>query len=309
MVSETPNNDEGDVFQLVVAVVLNWNGKQDTLECLETLNHQSYPNLRIILVDNHSTDGSPKAVSEHYPDVELIINPEDYGFGRGLNVGIRRGLLLGADFIFTVSNDTLVEKDCIQNLLKSANPETGLLAPMIYYAQQPNVIWALGGQTNRWNLEKQSPWDNQLDQGGWPEVIDQDFVTGCALLFPRSTLEDVGGFDEKIFMYYEDSDLCMRIRKAGRKILVVPSAKMWHKVAASSGGIETPTERYWMARSSIYFFKKHARGIQIPIVILWRAGSALRTTFRLARMKKWHSLKSYWLGLYDGLRNRNLVPS
>jgi GT2 family glycosyltransferase len=286
----------------VYAVTLNWNGRQDLLECLASLKRQTYPNLHILSVDNHSSDGSPQAVAEYFPEVEQIINPDDLGFGRGLNVGMRKAVENGADFIFTVSNDTLLDPECVSHLVQHAGGDIGLLAPLIFYAGEPQVIWAMGGKTNRWTLEKVSPWDGHPDPGDLPELIEQDFVTGCALMFPRETLERVGYWDETFFMYYEDSDLCRRVRCAGLRILVVPAAKMWHKVASSSGGTATPTERYWMARSSVHYFRKHARGLQIPVVLFWRSSSALRTTGRLARQKKWPALKSYWRGLFEGIK-------
>jgi hypothetical protein len=289
---------------LVYVVTLNWNGRQDILDCLSSLKRQTYPNLHIISVDNHSSDGSPQAISEQFPDVEQIINPEDYGFGKGLNLGMVRAVERNADFVFTVSNDTLLDSECVAHLIQHTGEDVGLVAPMIYYAGQPQVIWAIGGKTNRWTLEKLSFWDGRPDPGQWPDVIEQDFVTGCALLFPRQTLSRVGYWDENFFMYYEDSDLCRRVRCTGLRILVVPAAKMWHKVAASSGGTATPTERYWMARSSVHYFRKHAHGWQVPVVLFWRSGSALRTTGRLAKQKKWPALRSYWRGLFEGLKEK-----
>jgi len=302
MVAPPSINETKNTPQLLYVIVLNWNGKQDVLECLASLKKQTYPNLHILLVDNHSNDGSPVAVQESFPDVEIIINPDNLGFGPGLNVGIRHALSRGSDFVFTVGNDTTLDPHCIEMLVEHATSEIGLLSPMIYFAQQPNVIWAIGGKTNRWTLEKESKWDGHPDRGDWPELLEMDFVTGCALLFPRSTIERIGMFDESFFpIYYEDSDLCLRIRQAGLSIVVVPRAKMWHKVASSSGGLETPRERYLMARSSVHFFAKHARGLQIPAVIIWRTGSAIRTTLRLVSRGKWDAMFAYWRGLFDGL--------
>jgi GT2 family glycosyltransferase len=289
-------------FPLVYAVTLNWNRRQDTLECLASLKQQTYPNLRLLVVDNHSNDGSPQAIADSFPDVDLVINSDNLGFGKGFNIGMRRAIELDAAFVFTVNNDTLFDPDCLAQLVSHSSPVVGLLAPLIYYAGQPKVIWSMGGKTSQWTLEKISRWDGLPDPGNWPEVIEQDFVTGCGLLFPRQTLERVGFWDESFFMYYEDSDLSMRVRRAGLRINVIPAAKMWHKVASSSGGAASPNERYWMARSSVHYFRKHTRGLQIPVVLFWRSGSALRTTGRLARQGKWPSLKAYWRGLFEGIK-------
>jgi GT2 family glycosyltransferase len=286
---------------LIYAITLNWNRKEDTLACLETLICQTVPDLHVLVVDNHSTDSSPDAIATRYPQVEQIINSENLGFAAGFNVGLQFALDAGADYIFIMNNDTILSPDCLEHLMRSTNPEVGILAPIIYYASQPQCIWALGGSTHPLLLEKHDPWADKVDPGDLPEILDCDFVTGCAMFFPRKTLEIVGLFDEKFRMYYEDSDLCLRVRQAGLRIEAVSSAHMWHKVARSSGGSDAPAERYWMARSSIYYFQKHARGLQIPAVAFWRIGSALRTSARLAGGRKWAALGAYWRGLKDGL--------
>jgi GT2 family glycosyltransferase len=288
---------------LVYAITLNWNRKDDTLDCLESLVCQTVPELHILVVDNHSTDGSPDAITRRYPQIGQIINSENLGFAAGFNVGLKFALDAGADYLFILNNDTILASDCLERLMQPADADVGILAPLIYYASQPQRIWALGGHTNPLLLEKHDPWAENDDAGDLPEVIDCDFVTGCAMLFPRKTLERIGLFDEKFRMYYEDSDICLRVRQAGLRIRAVSPAHMWHKVARSSGGSDTPAERYWMARSSIHYFQKHARGWQIPAVALWRMGSALRTSARLAGGRKWAALSAYWRGLKDGLVN------
>ena len=286
---------------LVYAITLNWNRKDDTLACLETLVCQTVPELNILVVDNHSTDGSPNAIARRYPQAEQIINSENLGFAAGFNVGLQFALDAGADYLFILNNDTILSTDCLERLLQPANAEVGILAPLIYYANQPQRIWALGGSFNPLLLEKHDPWAEKDDPGDLPEILGCDFVTGCAMLFPRKTLETIGLFDEKFRMYYEDSDICLRVRQAGLRICAVSRAHMWHKVARSSGGSDSPAERYWMARSSIHYFQKHALGWQIPAVAFWRVGSALRTSARLAGRRKWAALGAYWRGLKDGL--------
>ncbi len=290
---------------LVYAVTVNWNRPDDTLECLSSLRAQTYPNLRLIVVDNGSTDRSIHLISENFPGVELIANQTNLGFAGGYNTGIRKALESGAEYVFIVNNDTTLDHYTIECLMRYAHPENGILAPLVYYASHPQRIWSAGGKLNRWNLEIIRRWDGLLDPGGWPEWVEQDFVTGCAMLFPRQTLESVGLFDDRFWFTYEDSDLCYRVRAAGKRILMIPGAQIWHKVAQSSGGKGSPMERYWMAYSSILFFKKHARIYQWPIIFIWRLGSALRTTTRLLAHKEIPSVKAYWRGLKDALSNAN----
>lgn len=287
----------------VQVVILNWNRREDTLACLESLYQSPTIPLTVIVVDNGSTDGSQRAIAERFPQVFQLRLNENIGFAAGINHGLRLALEAGADYVFALNNDTIVDPDCISTLLKFAGTEYGILAPLIYYYNRPDVVWAAGGKTHPLLLERHDPWAGRPDPSLWPDKIEQDFVTGCAMLLSRPFLMAAGLFDERFRLYYEDSDLCLRARETGFKIAAIPSAKIWHKVATSSGGSDSPNERYWMARSSVRYFAKHARGMQIPAVLFWRSGSAIRTSWRLFQTKNWEALKAYWRGLWHGLQD------
>lgn len=286
---------------LVYVVTVNWNRADDTLECLASLSNSTYDNMKILVVDNGSTDGSTELISRDFPFVEQIHNTKNMGFARGYNTGMQHAMDSGAEYIFIINNDATVAPGTISNLIKHSTPKNGILAPLINYSKYPNMIWSSGGLTSSWTLEKHDPLYEKIDSGDWEKVLIRDFVTGCAMLFPINTLTQIGYFDEKFHMYYEDMDLCLRVREAGLGILVVPTAKVWHKVARSSGGPDTPNERYWMARSSVRFFRKHAKPHQKPVIVIWRTLSALRTSLRLTVNNRRIALRAYWAGLRDGL--------
>ncbi len=288
----------------VDVIMLTWNQRRDTLECLESLSHLTYPNHRIILVDNGSTDDTVEAVRERFPEVQLIVNEKNLGFQGGFNAGIRCALDAEAEFVFVINNDTSVSPDILDELIKYAEPpEVGMLSPKIYYASEPDRIWSVGGDCNPVTFEMTHKGDNQLDRGQWEKVINRDFLVGCAILMKRSTLETIGLFDTGYHpIYYEDVDLCVRARRAGFRLLLIPSAKMWHKVSASSGGSDSPRERYLMARHSVRYFRKYVHGWRWLIVGPYRFGSAIKTTVRLARQRRLDSIGAYWRGLRDGLK-------
>jgi GT2 family glycosyltransferase len=288
---------------LVYVITLTWNQREDTLGCLESLNQMSYPHYQLLLVDNGSVDGTVEAVRDRFPDVEIIVNPRNLGFQGGFNVGLRHALAQGAKYAFIVNNDTFVEPNILDELVAYVGPpHVGILAPKIYYADEPNRIWSVGGQRHPWTLEMTAKGDGQLDQGQWEKVLERDYLVGCALLLKRSLLEDVGLFDTGYHpIYYEDVDLCLRARRAGYRLLLIPSAHMWHKVSASGGGADSPRERYLMARNSVRFFRKHVRGRQWLIIVPYRMGSAIKTTIRLLCRGRYESALAYWRGLRDGL--------
>lgn len=288
----------------VCVVMITWNQAQDTLECLETLAAQDYNPISIILVDNGSQDNTVERVREQCPDIEIIELPENIGAVRGYNVGFRRALERDCPYIYLINNDTLLAPDCISELVRDAESadDIGAVVPKIYYAAEPNQIWSLGATENPLNLETCRLGLNEIDEGQWSESRDIDDAPFCAVLFKKHVLEEVGLPDERFYFYYEDTDWCLRSRRAGYRLRLAPAAQMWHKVSASSGGSDTPRERYWMARSSVLYFRKHVRPLQSIVVIGWRTGSAIKTSIRLLRKRRVDSLGAYWQGLWHGLR-------
>jgi len=287
---------------LVYAVTLAWNRCDDTMACVASLLQSTYQPLRVIVCDNGSTDGTPQALRAAFPQIEVLELGRNLGFAAGANAGLRQALAARADHILLINNDTTVAPSMVERLVAATAPGVGIVAPMIYYAAAPDTIWSAGGLRSRWTLEQLHDLRGRHDVGGWPKAQARDFVPGCAMLLSRTVLETVGLFDERFFMYYEDSDLCLRVRRADYRILLAPAAQMWHKVAISSGGTDSPAERYAMARSSVLFFRKHVHGWQWMIVGPFRLGSAIKTTVRLLWLRRLTATAAYWRGLFDGWR-------
>ena len=287
---------------LVYVIMLTWNQKEDTLACLESLSRMTYPDYRIVVIDNGSIDGTEQAVKAQYPRIEVIANPRNLGFTGGTNVGLRYALAQGADFVFSINNDTIVEADILNVLVAHATPpDVGVVAPKIYYADEPKRIWSMGTRRHPLTLEMVDKGRGKVDIGQWEQVLERDYLLGCALLFKRSVLEEAGLLDEVFFLYYDDLDFSLRAQRAGYRLLMVPRARMWHKVAASAGGVESPRVRYYRARSSVWFFRKHVRGPRWLIVAPYRFGSAVKTLFRLTVRGDWAEARAYLQGLRDGL--------
>lgn len=292
---------------LIDVIILTWNQYHHTKACLKSLSETSYTNLRIIVVDNDSSDGTPANLARDFPDVTVLVNDENLGFAAGNNVGIRYALDKGADYVFVLNNDTLVAPDLFERMIEVADAavakgeKVGMIAPLIYFAEEPTRIWSSGGRRHLLTYEKTGDLHGQLDSGQLPSTVRQDYFTGCALLLSHDLLTTVGLFDERFFFTYEDSDICFRARHAGYELLLAPQAHVWHKVSVSTGGSGSPSERYWMARSSVLFFAKHVRGWRRLIVVPYRTASAIRTSIRLLQQGRRDSLRSYWRGLRDGL--------
>ncbi len=289
----------------VAVILLHWRRFEESRRCLDSLRQVRYPGpLRIYLVDNGSGDGSGARLARLFPEVRLLSLPENRGFAAAANLAADRALREGADLLLFLNNDTVVDPDFLVPLVEAAEggPEVGAVAPKILSLHDPGRIWSVGGRAHPLTLEMVDRGDGEVDRGRWEEERERDYFTGCALLVRREAWTAVGGFDPRFFFYYEDLDLCRRLRARGYRLRLVPRSRIWHAEAASSGGLDTPWERYWKARSGVLFFRLHARPWQVPFVLLWRLGSALRTALRLALRGRWAALRAYGRGLLDGLR-------
>lgn len=258
----------------VFIIVLNFNGREDTLECLESLAKLRVKDyeLKTVVVDNGSTDGSVEAIRK-FKEASLIENKNNLGFAEGNNVGIRFALDEGANFILVLNNDTVVDKNLVVELLKAArvHKKAGILGPKIYFASGfeyhqsrykekdlGKVIWCAGGKIDWANLLFSHRGVDEVDAGQYDEAEETDFVSGCAMLVRREVFERVGLFEKKYFAYLEDTDLCLRAKKEGFQLLYVPTAFLWHKVARTSGGIGSPIHDYYLTRNRLLFGWRYA---------------------------------------------------
>jgi GT2 family glycosyltransferase len=240
----------------VVAVVLSWNGREDTLACLESLD-----GVETVVVDNGSADGSPEAVEERFPEVELIRAQVNLGFAAGNNVGIRRALDRGADWVVLINNDATAAPDLVDALVAAAarHPDAGVLAGKVYVDEPPDVLWFAGG-----NFEPRLGYSGRVrgagkrDDGAYDEEIEVDWGTGALLAVSREATDRAGLLDEELFAYLEDVDWCLRIRDVGLRVVFVPSARAWHRVSASTGGAASTTSIYYHCRNLLAVCERRA---------------------------------------------------
>jgi len=248
----------------VSIIVLNYKGREDTLACLRSLEHLTYPQAHIILVDNDSGDGTPEAVRSAHPKVEVIETGANLGFTGGNNVGIRRALERGADYIMLLNNDTVAAPDMLDVMVEAmeADPAIGVAGPMIYYYSSPEVIWSAGGAIDWRRGTTYMIGVNEEDKaqfGAAPRPVD--FVTGCCLLARRAVWEQVGLLDDQFFMYWEEAEWCVRAARAGYRIVHVPLAMLWHKISLEQRGASTRTY-YYMTRNRLLFLRRSRAGLQ-----------------------------------------------
>lgn len=265
----------------VVVVVLTWNGRDLTLDCLRSLEAVTTPNVRRMVVDNASSDGTVEAIHARYGDrVEVVVNASNLGYAGGNNVGIKKALDDGARFVLLLNNDTTVSPTFVDELMRAAqeNDAIGVAAPKIYYAEPPNRIWYAGGEISLWRGTARHIGIRQLDRGQHDRPRDVDYASGCALLARREVFERAGLLDESYRAYFEDADLCMRAARAGYRIRYVPTAQVWHRISASTGGQASRAKIRRKLASTARFFRTYARPYHWITIPLFFALDVVRIT-------------------------------
>jgi GT2 family glycosyltransferase len=303
---------------LVCCVLLNWNGWQDTVECLRALALQRYPNLHLIVVDNASTDDSVQRILESCPPdrlpYELICTPQNLGFSGGCNAGIRRALDLNADFVWLLNNDTIAPPDTLTRLLDATHPRAGITGTVLYYHHNPTVVQAWGGG-------KVLPWIGYVTHFTQPEPFGPNtYLTFASVLIRRQVFSDIGLLDERFFMYFDDSDFCFRASHAGWQLAIAADTAVLHKEGGSTNGDGACSNSTGMANgksngngknlrmerivttSGLLFLRRHSLipPVSMSLFVLSRVGK---------RLLLWDipCLRAVMLGVSDWWRNRTIA--
>jgi GT2 family glycosyltransferase len=246
---------------LVSIIVVNWNGKEYLEECLESLRAQIFPDFECILVDNGSTDGSVEWIQENFPGwVRILASDRNEGFSGGNNRGIRAA---SGKYIALLNNDARADSHWLAELVKIAeeNPRAGMLACKIYLQGDSRIIDNVGHLIYRDGLNR-GRGRLEVDRGQYEKIEEVFFPSGCAALYRREMLEEVGLFDEDFFAYGDDTDLGLKGRWAGWKCLYVPRAVVHHRYSRSSGAYSA-LKAFYVERNRVWIAVKF-----LPLLLL-----------------------------------------
>jgi len=246
--------DTGTKAPLVYIVVLNYNGPDLTIDCINSVLKIDYPNFRVIVVDNGSTDDSVARFNAAFSDprIELFVNGKNEGYAGGNNRGIERALLRGADYIFILNNDTIAEPGCVMPLVVAMerDREIGICGgPILSTVRE--TFPACGHYINLYTARSGDKTTN-----GITAAIEVDFLLGAALMLSSWLVTQIGGFDESFFLMYEEMDLCFRARKTGLKICFVPGPGIIH-IGHASIGRSRANFLYFYVRNRAWFIRRH----------------------------------------------------
>lgn len=240
-------------------VILNYNGREDTLECVKSLAAVGFPDWKLYVVDNGSEIKVRRDVLEILPAARVIENEANEGFTGGNNIGARAALADGAEAVLMLNNDTIVAPDFLNPLAAAlqADPQLGMATPKIYFYDGDSVLWGYGATIDRTTARSPHIGTYETDRGQYDGIGTVDRITGCAMFVRRELFEKVGFLDERFFIYEEEIDWCLRARRAGYTLRVVPQSIIWHKGHRDSGRIGRPFMTYLQTRNHLLMIRKN----------------------------------------------------
>lgn len=287
---------------LVTVVLVNYNGYDILIPCIESILKQNYNRINIIVLDNGSKDGSMQLIEENYPQVRTVYLGDNLGWGIGNNIGMKMAFEDGADYALLLNTDTELEENLVSTLLKYADENT-VTIPRIYRddPKEGRCLWYAGGKIDfETACTEQVLYEYNEKNKEDKKPRNVDFATGCCMLVPKCAWDKVGGFDEAYFLYYEDTDYCVRLKEAGFNILYVPEVGMWHKVGASSGAEVSDVSQYYTVRNRLYFADKFADKMKVSTMDIMKLILSQRTFFDTVYDKTFE--KVVMAGIYDYVR-------
>lgn len=222
----------------VCILVLNWNGADDTLDCLHSLQELSYSNAEVVVIDNGSEDDSVNKIRLEYPKIRILELESNLLYGGGNNAGLGWAVEHEFEYVVFLNNDTTVEADFLEPLIAGfeSSKKVGMIAPLMCYSATPDLVWYGGGRVNLWTGVVEHHHIREHISVIEPNLRKTDYITGCCLMMPTKLATSLGGFDLSFKMYGEDVDLSLRARAVGYELLFEPNSKIYHKVSASVGG-------------------------------------------------------------------------
>ncbi len=290
---------------LIFIVILNTNRRDDTLTCLESLTKSIYNNLKIIVLDNRSTDGSVDAIHSAFPDIQIINLIENLGYAGNNNVGIVEAIKQGADWVLVLNEDTILDPGCLAELVKVGedDPKIGIVGPMVYHHDEPDIIQSAGGMLGRY-WQSQHLGKNELDKGQFKFPRRVEWISGCAIMVRKAAIEQAGMLDASFFIYWEETEWCIRVARSGWRIIHIPQAKIWHK-GVQRDYQPKPAFTYYGTRNHLLTLAKHKAPLGVQ---LFNWVQIFRTLVSWSIKPKWRNNREHrnamWKGVVDFLQHR-----
>jgi len=315
-----------DLSPKVSIILLNYNGAEDTIACLQSLQKISYSNYNIVIVDNASPDGSMDKIKDYLQsqllDYTVYSSPDEAmqspkpqlkfmllqtghngGYGYGNNIGIKYALQHGADYVLILNNDTVVDPGFLKPMVQMCEDDEsiGIVSGKIYFYDRPEVIWFNGGRFHPCTGKVEHVNFNEKNTGQNPPK-ENTFISGCMWLIPRKVFETVGLINEEYFMYVEDLEFCKRVLNAGYLLKFCEKSHIWHKDGAATKGEYSELSVFWRTKNMNSFIAKYTEPIWCKLLAFAMAN--LRISLRLARSKHFSLFRIYIKAIKESISNK-----
>lgn len=246
-------------------IVLNFNGGNDILECLEALQLIKVPKnlqIKILVVDNGSTDDSVKSVKNlRVKELRVLRNQKNLGFAKGNNIGIKCAHKNKADLVLLLNQDTIVSKNSLLPLLKNS---ADIVSPVIRFKRKGKWIYDYGGKIN-WNFGK--TWHQESATYQFQKIFLPDYVSGCCMLIKKPVWEKIGLLEKKYFLYFEDVDYCLRAKKSGFIVATEPKSVIFHNLVETNK--KTLKQNFHLVKSNLFFINDYISIWKKPLAYLY----------------------------------------
>ena len=282
---------------LISIITINYNSLEDTLELLASLHPCDYPNIEIIVVDNHSEVDPTESISRQYPNVKIIKSERNLGFAGGNNLGVKAS---NGKYIFFLNNDAIVTENFfgpIVNFLDQ-NDGIGMISPKVLYPDGKTIQYAGAIRINPFTGRGKRLGLGEQDHGQYDTIQKTDLGHGGAMIVPRKVIDKVGMMPEMYFLYYEEHDWAEMMKREGFNIYYFGKASILHKESATIGAV-SPVKTYYMSRNRILFLKRNSKGIQYLIALFFIIFLSIPlNTLRMMLKRQFKLIKVYYQGVF-----------
>ena len=293
-----------DNYPKVSIIVLNWNGLKDTIDCLESVKRITYPNYEIIVVDNASSGDDVEVLKEKFGNyIYIIQNDKNYNCAGGRNIGIRHVLNNSIpDYILLLDNDTVVHPQFLNEMVEVAKKDCSIAiaGPKTYFFSNGKKLQFTTAKIHIWTGHIVVPDIGKIDSEQYNDIQDTDYCQGSCFLMRREIIEKIGLFDTTYAVYFEETDYCLRAKRAGFRNVYCPRSMIWHKQNSSTG---TSIAVYYLTRNKFLFMKNHASRSQRATFLLYYFAFDFWVTgghFLIRRRSIRHFI-SFLIGVKDGI--------
>ena len=288
----------------VAIVVLNWNGIDDTLLCLDSLLAQSHEDFKIVVIDNGSIDSSKQLLgayqSKHANKLAVVYNPINFGFAGGVNTGIEWAMNEGFEYVALFNNDAIADKDWLKSLLETAKPDEIGISTGLLLREDGKTIDSSGDWLSAWGLAFPRSRGDTVSSA--PKAGLVFGATGGASLYKTALFKDIGLFDEDFFAYYEDADISFRAQLAGWKVAYTPDAVAYHKQGATSNKIPGFTTHQTFKNLPLLFLKNVPRELLVSVGVRFYFAYALILVNAIIKGVGLAALKGAWICFILGFK-------